>query len=99
MITVHQLPPAWGIPNMSPFCVKLETYLRMTGVGYQTALPDIRKAPNGRVPYIEIDGNLMGDSTKIIARLKKDHGDPLDQNLSKEQRAVALAFQRMIEDH
>ena len=42
MITLHQPPRAWGMPNVSPFCVKLETYLRMTGVEYQVAPPRLR---------------------------------------------------------
>src|ERR1700690_260589 len=98
-ITLHQLPAVWGIPNMSPFCVKLETYLRMTGTRDKTAPADIRRAPKGRVPYVEIDGVLVGDSSVIIDQLKRKQGDPLDQALSKEQRALALVIQRTIEDH
>ena len=34
MITLHQGPVAWGIGNISPFCLKLESYLRMTELPY-----------------------------------------------------------------
>jgi len=30
MIKLHQFHSCWGIPNASSFCMKLETYLRMT---------------------------------------------------------------------
>lgn len=29
MIQLQQFAPAFGLPNASPFCMKLETYLRM----------------------------------------------------------------------
>lgn len=32
MIKLHQLAPAFGLPNASPFCMKVETYLRMAGL-------------------------------------------------------------------
>ena len=35
MIKLFQFPPYWGLPNASPFCMKVETYLRMTGIPYQ----------------------------------------------------------------
>lgn len=87
------------MPNMSPFCVKLETYLRMTGVDYKVKGADIRVAPKGRIPYVNINGKIMGDSTLIIDYLKEKHGDPLDANLSKEQKAQSLAIKGMVEDH
>jgi glutathione S-transferase len=99
MILLHQTPPGWGLPNISPFCVKLETYLRMTKIDYKSAKADIMKAPNGRIPYITIDGKLIGDSTLIIQTLKERFGDPLDKNLSPEQKAQALLFQRLVENH
>ena len=32
MIKLFQFPPAFGLPNASPFCMKLETWLRMAGL-------------------------------------------------------------------
>ncbi|MBC7396619.1 MAG: hypothetical protein H7333_04175 [Bdellovibrionales bacterium] len=51
---------------MSPFCVKLETYLRMAKLEYKikSGLPN--KSPNGRIPYVNLDGKLIGDSGIII---------------------------------
>ena len=36
---------AFGLPNPSAFCVKLETYLRMAEIDYELALGDPREAP------------------------------------------------------
>ena len=98
MIILYQPKPVWGLPSMSPFACKLETYFKMTKIEYKAKAADFRKAPLGRMPYIEIDGKLMGDSTLIINHFKKKFGDPLDQNLSREQRALALAIQALLED-
>jgi glutathione S-transferase len=98
MITLRQPPAAWGLPNMSPFCVKLETYLRMANIEYRVKGADIKKAPKGRVPYIEVDGIRMGDTTLIIDYLKKKHGDHLDSELTEEQKALSLAVQSMVEE-
>jgi len=99
MITLHQPPRVWGLPNMSPFCVKLETYFRMTQVEYKVRGADIKVAPMDRVPYVNIDGKIMGDSTLVIDYLKQKYGDPLDAKLTKEQRALSLAVKGMVEDH
>ena len=92
MIKLFQPPPVWGIPNMSPFCVKLETYLRMAGIKYEKPRLDFLKAPKGKIPFVELDGKLMGDSSLVIEALKKKYGDPLDAELSAEQKAQTRAI-------
>jgi hypothetical protein len=99
MITLYQPPPAWGLPSISPFCVKLETYLRMAKIEYRSAKASIVKAPKGRMPYVDIEGKLFGDSTLIINLLKEKFGDPLDCRLTSEQKAQSLLLQRTTEDH
>jgi len=98
MITLHQTPAAWGVANVSPFCLKLETYLRMTGVPYTARLADFRKAPKGKVPFIEEEGKMLGDSQLIIEHLKQKHGDALDARLSKEELAQGHILRRMLEE-
>ncbi len=100
MITLYQFPPAWGLPNASAFCMKVETYLRMAGLPYQFARgADIRKAPKGKFPVIEDNGKLIPDSGFIVDYLKATHGDPLDGRLAPAERAVALAMRRLMEEH
>ena len=100
MITLHQFPPALGLPNASPFCLKLELYLRMAGLPYRNAYTlELHKAPKGKLPWIDDDGMAMADSGLIIDYLKRKYGDPLDAGLSPHQRATALAITRLIEEH
>ncbi|QRN93809.1 glutathione S-transferase family protein [Archangium violaceum] len=98
MITLYQTPTAWGTPNLSPFCIKLESYLRMTGQNYQVQPADLRKAPKGKVPYVDVDGRLMGDSQFIIEYLKQKFGDTLDSKLTDEQKAIGHTVRRMLEE-
>lgn len=99
MLTVFSTPPAWGLPSFSPFCLKLEAYLRMAEIPYTARAGDIRKSPKGKLPWIDDDGSLIGDSSVIIDHLKQKHGDRLDARLSPDERARLHALQRMIEEH
>lgn len=99
MLTLFSTPPAWGLPSFSPFCLKLDAYLRMAGIPYTARTGDMRKSPKGKLPWIDDDGALLGDSSAIIDYLKKKHGDPLDARLSRDERARLHTLQRMIEEH
>ena len=70
ILTLHQPRRAFGLPNPSAFCVKLETYLRMADIPYEIAPGDPRDAPKGKVPWIVDDGEPLGDSALIIEYLK-----------------------------
>jgi len=83
MIKLYQFKPAWGLPNPSPFCMKVETYLRMAGLSYEVihgAVPF--KAPKKKLPYIEDGTQVVADSGFIFKYLKQTYGDELDENLS-----------------
>lgn len=94
------IPPGrpWGTPNMSPFAAKLETYLRMTETPYKTEPAQFNKAPKGKIPYVSIDGKLVGDSQLIIERLEAGGKRPLDAGLSPAQAATGRAVRRMLEE-
>ena len=100
MITLYQFPPALGLPNASPFCLKLELYLRMADLPYRNAYTlELHKAPKGKLPWIDDDGMAMADSGLIIDYLKRKYGDPLDGDLSPLLRARGLAITRLLEEH
>ena len=98
MITLHKFVPAWGLPDISPFCVKVETYLRMTGAEYKVVVSDSRRAPKGKCPYIEYDGNLISDSSTIIEYLEIRTSTPMDADLTPQERAISSALKAMLED-
>lgn len=99
MIKLYQFQRTWGIPNLSHFCVKVETYLRMAGIPYElvNALP--LNAPRGKLPYIEDQGRKISDSRLIVRYLQDAFGNTLDARLSPAENAVATSFRRLVEEH
>lgn len=100
MITLYQFRPVWGLPNASPFCMKLETYLRMAALPYQLARhADVRKAPKKKLPFIDDGGKVIADSGFILDYLKATYGDPLDQALTPFEQSQSLGMRRLFEEH
>ena len=100
MIKLYQFSPALGLPNPSSFCLKLETYLRMTGLPYEVASTDsLNDAPKGKMPYIRDGDRLMADSNFIINYLEKNYDCSLDKSLSPTDKAISLAMRRLIEEN
>jgi len=100
MIKLHQFPPLYGLPNASPFCLKLETYLRMAGLPFKVVWDtEMAKTPKGKMPYIEDGEKVIADSGIIIDYLKATYGDVLDAHLSPKEKAVTLAFTRLLDEH
>ena len=78
--------------------MKLETYLRMADIPYAIASGDPREAPKGKVPWVEVDGEVIGDSALIIDYLKTRHGDPLDGRLTEHEQALGHAIRKLVEE-
>jgi glutathione S-transferase len=97
MITLYHFGDAFGF-DPSPFCLKMETYLRLAGHPFQKKRGDLRKAPKRQLPVIEDDGRIVADSRFIIEYLKEKHGNPLDGHLSPAEMANLHAWQRMVEE-
>ena len=99
MLKLHKFGPAFGLSDASPFVMKVETYLRMTGQKYEPVTGDVRKAPRQQLPVLESDGKLIPDSTAIIDHLESQREEKLDAHLSPKERAVGIAFKSMLEEH
>lgn len=98
MMILYQLERTWGIPNLSHFCCKTETYLRMADIKYSIKATLPLFAPKRKLPYIE-DGDLkLADSRFIIRHLKTKYKD-LDEGLTPSESALSLAMQRLLEEH
>ena len=99
-LKVYHLPGAWGLPTVSPFCLKLDAWLRMTGIEHESITAATPFAgPKGKAPWIEEDGQKIGDSTFIIAHLMQRHGVDPDAHLTPAQRGMAVAIQRLIDEN
>lgn len=98
MITLYGFGPGFGLPDPSPFVTKTELLLKMAGLAYRIDTDGFRKAPKGKLPYIDDDGEIVADSTFIRWHLEKKHGIDFDRGLTREQKAVAWAFEKMAEE-
>jgi glutathione S-transferase len=98
MLKVYGGFEIWGIPDLSPPCCKLKTYLRMAEVPYEDRSGDPRKGPTKKIPYIDDDGTVIGDSNLILDYVKKKHGDPLDARLTPTERATGYFIRRTVDE-
>lgn len=90
--------------SLSPFCAKVEIFLRMAKIPYQVDnRADPRKAPLGKLPVIVDDrargSRTIADSGKIIEHLVQNHAPQFDAWLSPTEQCHAHAFTRMLEEH
>lgn len=99
MITFHGTKPMFGLPHASPFAFKAETLLRMSGLPYKSKMADIRKAPRGKIPWIEDDGTIVTDTTFIRKHLEQRHGIDFSGGYDAATLASGYAFERLAEDH
>lgn len=103
MIVLCRFGPAWDTFGcISQFVLKVETYLRMAGIEFETKSLGAgfgETAPKGKLPYIEHEGERIADSGLIIDYLKAHFGDPLDGSLSAIDSARGHTIRRMIEEH
>ena len=100
-LVVHRLPGAWGLPSVSPFCLKLDVYLRLAKIPHR-AVVDATPfgAPKGKLPYIEHEGKKIGDSGFIIDYLvERRLGSDPNASLTAGERGAALALRRLIEEN
>jgi glutathione S-transferase len=99
MITLYGFGPGFGLPEISPFVTKTEVQLKMAGLAHRKARAMPPASPKGQLPFIDDDGQAVADSTFIRAYVERKYGFDFDAGLSREARAQAWAFERMIEHH
>ncbi|AHB74674.1 MULTISPECIES: glutathione S-transferase family protein [Pandoraea] len=99
MLTLYTFGPAFGLPDASPFVVKAEMLLKLAGLPYQTDRGGFRRAPKGKLPYIDDDGEIVADSTLIRLHIERKYGFDFDAALTPAQRGAAWMFEKALEDH
>jgi glutathione S-transferase len=79
--------------------MKAEMLLKIAGLPHRIDSKGFSKAPKGKLPYIDDDGERIADSTFIRWRLEKKYQVDFDRGLNEEQRAIAWAFEKTAEEH
>lgn len=99
-LTVFTFSADWGLPSTGPFALKLLKWLELAGIPFHQQFEDNpAKGPKGKNPWIELDGERIGDTEIIIDLLAQRSGFDIDAGLSPEQRALSHAVRRMLEEH
>jgi glutathione S-transferase len=99
MITLYTFGPYFGLPDGSPFVTKAMLLLKIAGLAYVEDRNGYRKAPKGKLPYIDDDGEKIADSTFIRLHIEKKYAFDYDSGLTDEQKAIGWAVEKFCEDH
>lgn len=99
MITLYGTGPMFGLPHASPFAIKAELLLKLSGLPYQLARGDLRKAPRGKMPWITDGEDVIPDSRLIKQHLEVRHAIDFTGDYSSRALGYGLAIERMLEDH
>jgi len=100
VVYLFQFSRTANIPSPSPFCLKVETWLRMAGIKYENVDHKLKFRSNkGQLPFVELNGEEIADSAVIIKEVGRNFNTDLDSHLSSEQRNVAHASITMLENH
>lgn len=99
MITLYSFGPLFGLPDSSPFCMKVQMLLKVAGLEFKVDRGGFNKAPKGKQPYLDDDGEIIADSTMIRFHIEKKYGFDFNAGLDARETGIAWAVEKMFEDH
>ena len=100
MIKLTVYPAAFEEPKASPFCMKSLCMLQAAGVPFEIIeTGDPRKAPKGKLPFIQVDDMEVRDSEQIRLSIETITDVDFDEGLSERDRGISRALIRMVEEH
>ncbi len=98
MITLHTFGPYFGLPDPSPFVMKAEMLLKLSGLPYETTRRFFKGAPKGKLPFIRDGETVVADSTLIRMHLEQNHGIDFDRALDARSRGIGWTAEKMLEE-
>jgi Glutathione S-transferase N-terminal domain/Glutathione S-transferase, C-terminal domain len=99
MLTLYSYPTLFGVADNNAYGLKIFAFLKLAGLPFRHEhIFDASTAPRGQLPYIEDDGDRIGDSETIIAHVTTKYGVTLDQALTQAQRDTDLMLTRTLDD-
>lgn len=100
MITLYSYPQLFGLPDNNPFGLKVDTFLRLAKIPFQTQhIIDTKDAPRGQLPYIMDQETVITESNFIIKYLSKKYDILLDLHLTESQKNIYFLITRMLDSH
>lgn len=101
MIKLFGFGPAFGLVDPSPFVLKVDALLRLSGLPYELVndFSAFRRAPKGKLPMIEDKGQLIPDSYFIYEYLQEKYQLNIDGHLNQEQQGLAHLLTKSLEEN
>jgi glutathione S-transferase len=99
MLTLYSYPEMFGVADNNGYGLKVFAFLKLAGVAFtHEHVFDASAAPRGQLPYIDDDGDIVGDSEAIIAHVTVRYRLSIDAALTPAQRTTNLLVTRMLDD-
>jgi glutathione S-transferase len=99
MLTLYSYPTLFGVADNNAYGLKVFAFLKLAGVPFRHEhIFDASAAPRAQLPYIDDDGEAIGDSEAIIAHVTAKYGVALDRDLTQAQLDTNLMVTRMLDD-
>jgi glutathione S-transferase len=99
MLVLYSYPGLFGVADNNGYGLKVFAFLRLAGIPFtHRQVFDASAAPRGQLPYIEDDGEAIGDSDTIIAHLIAKYRLAIDGRLTPAQRDTGHLVGRMLDD-
>ena len=99
MLTLYSYPTLFGVADNNGYGLKVYAFLRLVGLPFRHEhVFDASKAPRSQLPYIDDDGQIVGDSGAILEHLTRRYGLTLDAGLNDAQRNTDLLITRLLDD-
>ena len=95
--TLYVFFPAFGLPDPSPFPLKVMIFLKQHGIDHEIKSGDLRKAPLGKIPFMVHKGKTIADSELILDYLEQEFQIPKD-DLTDEQHSLGHMLCRTLEE-
>lgn len=100
IIYLYQFSRTPQLPSLSPYCLKVETWLRLAGLKYENVDHKMKfRSKKGLLPFVELNGEEIADSAIILKELGQRFEKDLDAGLNNDQKNVSHAMISMIENH
>ena len=98
VVILHQFPSSKHKPTLSAPCLKLETWLKFSGIKYESEYSYLARSSQGQLPNVTLNQEDFHDSQFIIENLSKKFDKDLSKNLSLVEKSIARGIFKLLEE-
>jgi len=100
MIKLYGFGQAFGVVDASPFVVKVDLFLKLSGIDFEyiADFNQLKKSPKNKFPFIDDNGTKVGDSAFIFKYLTEKYNIKLDDHLNDVQKARASLYTKALDE-